>query len=250
MADHLGRHVEHGVAPVLAGETHDHLAGLHDLAGLGPDLGHHALGIGVQLGEAHLVLGEAKLRLDRRDLGACRLARLPGPFVDRTRREAALLELALALILVLGLARLPLGRGQVGFRRTERVLLVLRIEPADQLSGLDPVADIDAALDHAPAQAEGEPRLVLGLDPAGEHHRHACGALLDGHGADGADLGLCFLLGLHHRRPATAPSPATARNAARGHAGRRIVMGATDTANISSQSSSLADVALHRRKVM
>ena len=40
--DHLRRHVEHRVAPVLARELHDHPAGLHHLAGLGADRGDDA----------------------------------------------------------------------------------------------------------------------------------------------------------------------------------------------------------------
>ena len=65
------------VAPVLAREPHDHLPRLDDLAGLGPDLGDHALGVGVQLGEAHLVLGEPDLRLRGLDLKqvVCRICR-------------------------------------------------------------------------------------------------------------------------------------------------------------------------------
>ena len=193
-ADHLRRHVEHRVAPVLAREAHDHLPGLHHLAGLGTHLGDHALGVGLELGEADLVLGEAELGLGRLDLRASGLAHLARALVDGARGEAAFLELALALILVLGLRRLTLGRGEVGLGGAERVDLVLGVEPADQLAGRDPVTDGDAALDHATGQAEGEPRLVLGLDPAGEDDRHAGGPLLHGHGAYGADLGRPLLL--------------------------------------------------------
>ena len=194
IADHLRGHVEHRIAPVLPRQAHDHLAGLHHLAGLGAHLGHHALGIGVELGEADLILGEAELGLGRLDLRARGLAHLARALVDGARGEAAFLELALALVLVLGLGRLTLGRGEVGLGGAERVDLVLRVEAADQLAGRDPVADGDAALDHAAGQAEGEPRLVLGLDPAGEHDRHAGGPLLHGHGAHGADLGRPLLL--------------------------------------------------------
>ena len=109
-AEHLRRHVEHRVAAVLAGEPHDHLAGLHHLAGLGTGLGDHALGVGVQLGEADLVAGEPDLRLGRLDLGAGGLPPLPGALVDRAGGEAALLELALALELVLGLGAPDPGR--------------------------------------------------------------------------------------------------------------------------------------------
>ena len=168
-ADHLRRHVEDGVAPALAGQPDDHLAGLHHLARLRADRGHHPLGIRVQLGEADLVFREPELRLRRLDLRPHRLPRLPRPLVDRPRREAALLELALALILVLGLAGLALGGGEIGLRRAQRVELVLRIEPADQLAGLDCVARAHTPLDHPPGKPEGQPDLVLGLDPARQH---------------------------------------------------------------------------------
>ena len=40
------RHLEHGVAAVVAGEAHDHLAGLHDLARLGAARRHDAGRVG------------------------------------------------------------------------------------------------------------------------------------------------------------------------------------------------------------
>ena len=129
------------------------------------------------------------LSLGRLDLRAGGLPPLPGALVDGAGGEAALLELALALKLVLGLGGLTLGGHEIGFGRLERVLLVLRIETGDQLPGLHPVADIDVALEHAAGEAEGEPRLVLGGDPAGEHHRHAGRPLLDRDRAHGPDLG-------------------------------------------------------------
>ena len=83
---------------------------------------------------------EPELRLRRLDLGAGGLPHLARPLVDGARGEAALLELALALVLVLGLGRLALGGGEVGLGGAQRVELVLRVEAADQLPGLDPVA--------------------------------------------------------------------------------------------------------------
>ena len=111
-AEQLRRHVEDRVAAVPTRQPHDHLAGLHHLAGLGTGFGDHALGVGVELGEADLVSCEPDLSLGRLDLGAGGLPPLPGTLIDGAGREAALLELALALELVLGLGRLTLrGRG-------------------------------------------------------------------------------------------------------------------------------------------
>ena len=172
-ADHLRRHVEDGVAPALAREPDDHLPGLHHLAGLRPHRGHHALGVRLELGEADLILREPELRLRRLDLGARRLPHLARALVNGARREAALLELTLALVLVLGLAGLALGRRQVGFGRAQRVDLVLRLQPADRAARPRPCRPCSLAARSCARQPEGEPRLVLRLHPAGQHDRHA-----------------------------------------------------------------------------
>ncbi len=82
-ADHLRRHVEHRIAPALAGQLDDPLAGLDHLAGLGADRGHHPFGIRPELGEAHLVLGVLEHRRRRlpRPIGPSAAPAVP----DRTR---------------------------------------------------------------------------------------------------------------------------------------------------------------------
>ena len=67
-ADELGRHVEHGVAPALAGDLDDHLPGPDHLAGLGALVGHGALGVRVEVGVAQLFLRIAQLGLGRVDV--------------------------------------------------------------------------------------------------------------------------------------------------------------------------------------
>ena len=61
--DHLRRHVEHGVAPVLAGDLEDHLPGLNDFARFGAARGDGAGDVGLELGVADPVLGDFELRL-------------------------------------------------------------------------------------------------------------------------------------------------------------------------------------------
>ena len=75
-ADQLRRHVEHGVAAVLAGDTRDHLADLNDLAGARSDRGNDARRVGFQFGEADQILRGLELRFGGFDL---RLRRSAAP---------------------------------------------------------------------------------------------------------------------------------------------------------------------------
>ena len=81
-------------------------------------------------------------------------------------------------------------------RRVQRVLLVLGVEPGDDLACLEHIADIDGPLDHASVEAKGEADLVLGADLAGQRNGLAFRAALDGDGPDGPGLGggWCWLV--------------------------------------------------------
>jgi hypothetical protein len=46
-------------------------------------------------------------------------------------------------------------------RRAQRVLLVLGVEPGDDLACLDHIADVDGSFDHPSVKAKGEADLVL-----------------------------------------------------------------------------------------
>ena len=78
-----------------------------------------------------------------------------------------------------------LERGEVGLRRAQRVLLVLGVEPGDELACLEHIAHIDGPLDHASVEAKGEADLVLGANLAGQRNGLALRAALDGDRLDG-----------------------------------------------------------------
>ena len=51
-------------------------------------------------------------------------------------------------------------------RRAQRVLLVLGVEPGDDLACREHIAHIDGPLDHASVEAKGEADLILGANLA------------------------------------------------------------------------------------
>src|SRR5262249_28603746 len=81
-----------------------------------------------------------------------------GAGIDVPRQQKSL-----ALELALGFRELCLGRRHARLCGTQRIELVLRIEPRHDLVRFEPVADIGRALDHAPADAKGQTRFVLSL---------------------------------------------------------------------------------------
>ena len=196
-AENLGRNVEHGVAPVLPGDSEDRLARLHHLAQFGGSRRDRPLDVGLELGEAHPVLGDVELggrvvdsRLRGRQPLICCIEIRPGG-------EAPLHEVVLTVEIVLRLDLLGPRGGERRLRRAERIEFVLRIEFRQHLVRLDLVADPALPLDDPPADAEGEIDLVFGPDIAGEHDRIANHALFDSDSADRARLrrfGLGFLI--------------------------------------------------------
>ena len=81
-----------------------------------------------------------------------------------------------------------LRRREAGLRRAQRVLLVLGVEPGDELARLERVAHVDGPLEDAPVEAEGEAGLVPGADLAGQRGGLALRAALDGDRPDGPGL--------------------------------------------------------------
>ena len=63
-----------------------------------------------------------------------------------------------------------LSRRQIGLRGLQRVLLVLRIKPSDDLAGGEHIAHVDRPGDHAAVKPECEIDLVLGADLPGQRN--------------------------------------------------------------------------------
>ena len=79
--------------------------------------------------------------------------------------------------------------------RAQRVLLVLRVKPGDDLARREHIAHMDGPLDHASVEAKREADLVLGANLACQRNGLAFRAALDGNSPDGTDLGTglyCF----------------------------------------------------------
>ena len=161
-------HVEDGVAPALTRELHDHLPGADHFARFGADRGDRARSIGEQGRVAQLILRDAQLRLGGVDLGLGGEELLLGLVEFGAGRPAVLQELLLPPEGEARLGQHRLSRGEVGLRRAQRILLVLGVEPGDELARLEHVADIDGPLDHASVEAKGEADLVLGANLAGQ----------------------------------------------------------------------------------
>ena len=94
------------------------------------------------------------------------LLRLQGLVEARPGGEALRHQLLLALEGVARRVDLAPRGVEGGLRGAERVLLGLRVEPGDDLAGRDAVADIDRPLGDAPADAERQRDVLLGLDLA------------------------------------------------------------------------------------
>lgn len=167
-AYHLCRHVEHRIAAIVPGDPDDHLSGLNHLPRFNRSGCDHAGGVDPQVCAAQLIFRHAQLRLGGLEPGACGLQRLLGALELSARRHVPRQKKSLAREFTFRLGKLRLRGGDCRLRRTQGVDLVLRVESRNHLIGLDPVTDVDGSLDHAPANAKGEPRFVLRLDPSGE----------------------------------------------------------------------------------
>ena len=168
--DELLGDVEDGVASALTRELHDHLPGVHDLARLGADRGDSARSVGSQHRVALLFPRGPRLRLSGVDLSLGGQELLLGLVEIGAGGPAILQELLLPREDEARLGQRRLGRGEIGFRRSPRVLLDLRIEPGDQLACGDLVADMNRPLDHPSVEAKSEADLVLRADLAGQRN--------------------------------------------------------------------------------
>lgn len=162
---------------------------MHHFARFGSFCGDRAGGIGEQGRVAQLILREAHLCLSGVDLGLAGPEHLLGFVEFGPRRPATLQELLLPSEGETRLSQHRFGRREIGLRRTQRVLLVLRVQPGDELSRLQHIAYIDRTLDDASVNTKGQADLVLGANLTGERNGLAARDALDGDRPDQPGLG-------------------------------------------------------------
>ena len=179
-SNELLRDVEDGVAAALTCELHNHLPGVDDFARLGADGGDGARGVGEQSRVALLFPRGPQLRLRGVDLGLGAQELLLGVVEIGARGPAVLEQFLLPREGEARLGQRRLERGEIGFRRSRRIVLDLGIEPSDDLAGLEHIAHMDRPFDHPPVEAKGETDLILRANLAGQGDDLAFRAMLDG----------------------------------------------------------------------
>ena len=160
------------------GEGRDRLADRHHLSGLGRGGGDHAVHVRPELGIADLTAGEIEAAPGAFEPGRGLVAGELLPVEIRGGGVALLLERVEALEVGGGLRKARGRRGELGLGALELEVEVLRIEPGDDVAGLDPVADADGAGHHLAGDAEGE----IGLGARRDHADEVAG-----HGIVGID---------------------------------------------------------------
>ena len=180
----MGGDVEDCIASALAGNPDDHLPGLHNFARAGADGGYDTGRIRFELGETHQVIGGFHLCFSGVDLRCRGLQRLLGLVVIGARGPALFEQGVLAFEMIAGLCQLTLGSNEIGLRRPQGVALVLRFQPRDHLSSLEPIAELSVVLKHAARDPESERHFILRFDASGQGNRHAGFAFLDSRGAN------------------------------------------------------------------
>ena len=129
-------------------ELHNHLPGTDDLARFGADRSNRTRGIGGQVRVAQLILRDAQMRLSGVDLSLSCHQCLLGLVESGMGCPAIHQQLLLPPEGEARLGQHRISRREIGLRRAQRVLLVLGVEPGDDLACLDHIADVDGPLDH------------------------------------------------------------------------------------------------------
>ena len=104
-AQEVGRHLEDGLASLAPRKLDDHPAGRDDFAGFGPTAVTTPGASASEHGEADDGFGGVHMRLGGLDLSSRGSPRLLGILEIGARRDAALEEMALPLVLIFGLAQ-------------------------------------------------------------------------------------------------------------------------------------------------
>ena len=137
--------------------------------------------LGHQPGVAQPVRGERDLRLRRFDLRLGGLEARLGLVERRTRHRVLDHQVAHPREVVLRLDEPGLRSGQLRARGQQAALLVLRVEPRDELARPHGVADADRPFQQAAVDPERLVDFGLRLHRAGQGERAAACALGDGH---------------------------------------------------------------------
>ena len=142
-------------------------------------------------------------------LGLCRfelrlrgLHLLLGLIVLSTRGKSLAQELALPTLGILRIRQHGLGRSQIGFRRPQRVLIILGFNFRNDLAGCNGVANIDVSFPDATTDPERQIDLILGLDLTGQADRLAAGRVSDRGRTHRSDFDLLGLVPCRRRRAA------------------------------------------------
>ena len=187
--EHRFRDIEDGVALAILRQREDRLGRLHDLPDFKASRGNHTRRAGVQFSIAERLAGSSQLRFRRFKRALCGSQLLLRLVVGDARGEAARDERALPIKGRLRHAQLSLRCGHPCGRGIKIGLLLGRIEPGQEVAGIDVGADIHQPLEHASAHPEREVGAEAGLDLAGQRrgslsvprlHKlgvHQCGAL-------------------------------------------------------------------------
>ena len=172
------------IASALAGYPDDHLPGLHNLARAGADGSYDTGRIRFELGEIHPVIGGFRLCFGGVDLRRRGLQRLLGLVMIGLRGPALFEQGVLAFEMIARLCQLTLGSNEIGLRGPQGIALVLRFQPRDHLSSLEPIPELPVVLKHATRDPESERNLILRFDASGQGNRHAGFAFLDSRGTN------------------------------------------------------------------
>ena len=143
---------------------------LHDLPEFKASRGNHTRRAGVQFGIAERLAGSSQLRFRRFKRALCGSQLLLRLVVGDAGGEAAREQGALPIKGRLRHAQLSLRRGYACGCGVKIGLLLGRIEPGQEVAGIDVGADIHQAREHAPADTKGEVGAEAGLDLAGQRH--------------------------------------------------------------------------------
>ena len=146
-------------------EPRDRLADRHHLAWLGERRRDDAVGVGFQFGVAELIARQLERTLRPLDAAfGFVLGELLAVEVG-DRREAALAQRDVALMVGAGLRQVGGRGGELGGRALGLQLRVLRVEPRHDVAGAHAISDVDDARDDLAGDAEAE----IGLVPRPHH---------------------------------------------------------------------------------